>query len=74
MRAHDTERGNVTVLNSIAGLLLHLRENIADNLGWVVGCLLRARYLETKKKTKYEQERYIERVNQSERRHTSTAT
>jgi hypothetical protein len=50
------------MLNSIAGLLLHLRENIADNLGWVVGCLLRARYLETKKKTKYEQERYIERV------------
>lgn len=50
MRAHDTERGNVTMLNPIAGLLLHLCENVADNLGWVVGCLLRARYLERRER------------------------
>lgn len=48
MRAHDTERGNVTVRNTITGLLFHLCENVADDLGWVVGCLLRARYLERK--------------------------
>jgi hypothetical protein len=54
MCAHHTERSDVTVWHTITGLLLHLCENIADNLGWVVRCLLRAGYLEREKKKIYE--------------------
>jgi hypothetical protein len=54
MCAHDTERSDVTVRDAITGLLLHLCENIADNLWWVVGSLLRAGYLGREKRAKYE--------------------
>ena len=46
------------MLNSIAGLLLHLCENVADNLGWVVRCLLRARNLEIRRKESMSKEVY----------------
>jgi hypothetical protein len=35
----------VTMLYSIRGILLHLREDIAHNLGCIVGSLLRSRCL-----------------------------
>lgn len=40
MRAHDAQAGNVAVLYTVGGLLLHLGQDIADNLGVVVGRLL----------------------------------
>lgn len=58
MCTHDTERGNVTVRDAITGLLLHLCENIADNLWRVVGSLLRAGNLGREKEAKYEQNLY----------------
>lgn len=38
--AHDAQRGDVTVGDAIGGLLLHLGEHVADDLGVVVGGLL----------------------------------
>lgn len=43
MRAHDGQRGDVAVLDAVGGLLLHLGEHVADDLGVVVGGLLGAR-------------------------------
>lgn len=43
MRAHHTETGNVSMLHAVRRLLLHLGEDIADDLGVLVGVLLRAR-------------------------------
>ncbi len=37
MRAHDAQARDVPVLHAIHGLLLHLREDVADDLGGVVG-------------------------------------
>jgi hypothetical protein len=37
MRAHNTERRDVTVLHAVRGLLLHLSEHITHDLGRVVG-------------------------------------
>lgn len=42
MRPHNGQTGNVTVLNAVGGLLLHLSEHIADDFGVVVGRLLGA--------------------------------
>lgn len=43
MGAHDTQTGDVAVLDAVAGLLLHLGQDIANDLGVVVGRLLGAR-------------------------------
>lgn len=43
MRAHHAETGNVTMLHAVRRLLLHLGEDIADDLGVLVGVLLGAR-------------------------------
>lgn len=37
VRAHDAQAGDVPVLHAVDGLLLHLREDVADDLGGVVG-------------------------------------
>jgi hypothetical protein len=37
MRAHDGERGNVPVLHAVGRFFFHLGEDVADNLGGVVG-------------------------------------
>lgn len=43
MRAHDTQAGNVAVWDTVGRLLLHFCNDIADNLGVVVGALGGAR-------------------------------
>lgn len=40
MRAHDAQTGDVAVLHTVGGLLLHLGEDVANNLGIVIGGLL----------------------------------
>lgn len=47
MRAHDTQAGNVSMGDPIRRLLLHLGENIADDLGVLVGVLLRTRDIDS---------------------------
>jgi hypothetical protein len=42
MGAHDGQRGDVAVRDAVGGLLLHLGEHIADDLGVVVGGLFGA--------------------------------
>lgn len=42
MRAHDTQTSDVAVLNAVGGLLLHLGQDIAHDLGVVIGRLLGA--------------------------------
>jgi len=39
MGPHDTETSYVTMLYAIGRLLFHLCEDIADDLGWLVGVL-----------------------------------
>lgn len=43
MGAHDAEGGDVAVGDAVGGLLLHLGQHVADDLGVVVGSLGRAR-------------------------------
>lgn len=40
--AHHGQAGDVTVLNAICGLLLHLGQDVTDDLGVVIGGLLGA--------------------------------
>lgn len=40
MGSHDAQAGDVTVLDSIRGILFHFREDIADDAGVVVGGFL----------------------------------
>ena len=42
MRAHHGQAGDVAVLDTVCGLLLHLGQDVSDNLGVVIGRLLRA--------------------------------
>lgn len=42
MGAHDAETGDVAVGDAIGGLLLHLGQDVADDLGVVVGGTLGA--------------------------------
>jgi len=39
MRPHHTQAGNVSMLHSIRRVLLHFRQDIADDPGVIVGCL-----------------------------------
>jgi len=39
MRAHDAQAGDVAVRDAVGGLLLHLREHVADDARVVVGRL-----------------------------------
>ncbi len=41
MCPHYAERGDVTVLYAVGGVFLHFRQDVADDLGRVVGGLLR---------------------------------
>ena len=43
MCAHDAQAGNMTMLNSIGGILLHLRKHVSYDARVVIGRLLRAR-------------------------------
>jgi hypothetical protein len=45
MCAHHAERSDVAVWHAVTGFFLHLCEHVADNLWWIVGSLLRARYI-----------------------------
>lgn len=42
MRAHHGQAGDVAVLDAVCGLLLHLGEDVSDDLGVVIGGLLGA--------------------------------
>ena len=43
MGAHNTQTGNVTVLNAIGRIFFHFRKDIADDAGVVVGGFLGTR-------------------------------
>lgn len=43
MRAHDTQAGDMAVLHPVRRLLLHLGQDVADDLGVVISRLGRAR-------------------------------
>ena len=68
--AHDAERGDMAVLDSIGGVFFHLGKDVAYDLGSIVGCLFRARDLE--KKDELVGFRHIDWVDSRSR--TSTAT
>lgn len=40
MRAHDAQTGDMTMLDSIGGILLHLRKHVSDDTGVVIRRLL----------------------------------
>lgn len=44
--AHDAQAGDVAVLDAVAGLLLHLGQDVADDLGVVIGALLGTCYVD----------------------------
>jgi hypothetical protein len=43
MCPHDAERCDVAVRNAVGRIFFHFREDVADNLGRIVGCLFRSR-------------------------------